>query len=167
METFSVTQCPYDLSLARLKTGSIFGALSDGAIEFLLSEGALEAYRSEEIVFSLGDQADSFYVVLHGSIGLFKQTKDKSTFIPFGEASIEFGDAVGYTTMIALDPRAADARAITTSLLLKVDSYTFGKFHDEFAFDFGILILNLSRDIARKFRLLSDAMAEADLSVKS
>lgn len=165
MNILSTDQCSYDISPARLKACSIFGALSDESINFLLTEASLQEYEKEEAIFSLGENSDCFYIVIEGSVGLFKLSADGKNMIDFGIAEVHFGEGIGYVTMIALKPRNTNTRALEKTLLLKVDAAAFHKFHDTFAFDFGIFILNLSRDIARKVHILSGTMADAELTV--
>lgn len=160
MNVLTLDQCPYDISIAHLKNASIFGALSDSAIEYLLSESILEEYEDGELVFEDKAKSECFYVVLDGSVGFSKQVDGVDKPINFGVATVGFGEALGYVTMIALTPRASDAKALKKTLLLNVNCQVFGAMHDAFAFDFGILILNLSRDMARKIRIISDIMAE-------
>ncbi|ADZ90804.1 cyclic nucleotide-binding domain-containing protein [Marinomonas mediterranea] len=165
MKKLNIHDCPYDLSIERLKTASIFGALGPDAIEFLLTNGNLEEFEEGETVFEKDEVADGFYIILDGEIELFKDKEAYEKAMKFGEGSIGFGEELGYCTMIALLPRAANARTSKKTLVLKVDSYVFGQFHDYYAFDFGILILNLSRDMARKLRLLSGTLSEHDITV--
>lgn len=167
MKVLTVNECSCDISAKHLQTGSIFGALSHDAIDFLLSSASLQEYEKNEAVFTLDEHSDCFYIILDGSVGLFKLVDDNKKQIDFGISTVKFGEAVGYVTMIALQPRNADARALEKTLLLKVDSMAFNKMHDAFAFNFGIFILNLSRDLARKIYMLSGTMANAELSVNS
>ncbi|TDO99723.1 cyclic nucleotide-binding domain-containing protein [Marinomonas balearica] len=164
MKTLFASDCGYDLSISRLKSASIFGALSPEAITFLLEHGALEELDEGEVLFKEDEVADAFYIVLDGSLKLCRGD-EKAADVKFGEGSIGFGEEIGYVTMIALHPRAADVIATQTTLVLKINSYVFGQFHDYHSFDFGILILNLSRDMARKLRMVSEALARHHIDV--
>ncbi|AEF54837.1 cyclic nucleotide-binding domain-containing protein [Marinomonas posidonica] len=167
MKTISLDECKLDISTERLKTASIFGALANDAVAFLFKHGVLEELEAGETLFYQDDVADAFYIVINGRIGLFRKQQGSEVAIRFGEGDIGFGEEIGYVTMIALLPRAADAMAMEPTLVLKIDSYTFGLFHDNHSFDFGILILNLSRDMARKLRLVGGTLAENGISIDS
>jgi CRP-like cAMP-binding protein len=156
MQTISIKQQLYDLSPATLKQGSIFGAISNSAIEFLLSEGKLCEFAAQEVIFHEGDAGDSFYILLYGDVAFYKGHAERPTLI----RTIVPGEALGYVTMIALSPRAGTARTEKNSLLLRIDSHVFAAFHDTHSFDFGIMILNLSRDMARQIQRLSGTIAD-------
>ena len=161
MNTINISHCPYNLETDMLKTGSIFGALSSSAIEFLLKEGELIHFDADEKIFSDNDKGDSFYVVIEGEASYFKEYAAHSNLI----RRVKFGEALGYVTMISLGPRQGYAVACTDALLLKIDCHVFGRLHEHYAFDFGILILNLSRDMARNIRKLSDTLTQANVDV--
>jgi len=62
--------------------------------------------------------------------------------------------------MIALHDRVGRAVAREDSVLLEISSDVFGELHRAYPLDFGLLTLNLARDMARVIRKLSDALVE-------
>jgi len=60
--------------------------------------------------------------------------------------------------MIALHDRVGNVYAKEDSLLLEISSQLFSDFHDHYPFDFGILLMNLSRDMARTIREISNTL---------
>ncbi|SBS31316.1 Cyclic nucleotide-binding domain protein [Marinomonas aquimarina] len=161
MNTVKTINCPYDLSAETLKTGSIFGALSPSAIEYLVNRGKLVHLDSGDVLFEDGDKGDSFYIIITGTLCYYQDNATATSLI----RRVTFGQALGYVTMISLSPRNGYANADGDTVILEVDYNVFGEFHDKFAFDFGILILNLSRDMARNIQILSHTLAEAGVSV--
>ncbi|WP_067219987.1 Crp/Fnr family transcriptional regulator [Marinomonas gallaica] len=161
MNTVNAKNCPYDLSPETLKTGSIFGALSPSSIEYLVHRGDLIELKAGEQLFKDDDKGDNFYIIIEGTLCYYRDSDDASSLI----RRVSFGQALGYVTMISLSSRNGHAVAETDSVLLKIDYNVFGEFHDRFAFDFGILILNLSRDMARNVQVLSRTLADAGISV--
>ncbi|WP_219702008.1 cyclic nucleotide-binding domain-containing protein [Marinomonas lutimaris] len=162
MKTVLVKESQYDISPAHLKEGSIFGALSDTSIQFLLDEGILHKVAKGDEVFSYGSKGGSFHTVLHGKLDFYKQHGDKK----LRTRTICFGEAIGFVSMIALHERAGSLYTLEECLLLEISSQLFSDFHDKYPFDFGILLMNLSRDMARTIRVLSNAMVESDVIVK-
>lgn len=168
MKIMNPQQCGYDLTLEALKMGSIFGALSDGAIQFLLSHSQLQEYQKGEPIYSQGDVADYFFAVLHGAVDVSKRPKKRdSDYREYSieEVQIQFGESLGFGEMIALTPRVADAWAGEKSLLMKIDWDLLNSIHEEHPFDFGILILNLSRNIARIIIALAEGLAAQGITV--
>jgi CRP-like cAMP-binding protein len=127
------------------KNGSTFGALSDEAIRFLLTRGRILSLADGEALFHIGDVADSFFVVLQGQLDGFRESHSKE--VPV--LTISFGEQVGYVSMIGLFQRLADGRAHGPTIMLEITSDVFYQMHEELPFDFGILMLNLAREIAR------------------
>lgn len=161
MNTIHIKNCPYDLSADTLKTGSIFGALSSSSIDFLVHHGFIKHLDDGEQLFADGDKGDSFYIILEGALSYYRDSNDAASLI----RHVSFGQALGYVHMISLSPRSGYATANGDTVLLEIDYNIFGEFHDRFAFDFGILILNLSRDMARNIQILSQTLANAGISV--
>lgn len=161
MNTVDIHNCPYDLCIETLKTGSIFGALSASSIDFLLNQGNMLHLAEGENLFEDGDKGDSFYIVIEGTLAFYRDNTVCSSLI----RRVSFGEAMGYVTMISLSKRNGFAVADSDCVLLEIDYQVFGEFHERFSFDFGILILNLSRDMARNIQVLSHTLAEASVSV--
>lgn len=161
MNTVSTKNCPYDLCADTLKTGSIFGALSASAIDYLVGRGKLVHLEKDEVLFNDGDKGDSFYIIITGTLCYYQDNETNTSLI----RKVSFGQALGYVTMISLSPRNGYAKADDDTVILEVDYNVFGEFHDHFAFDFGILIMNLSRDMARNIQILSRTLANAGVSV--
>lgn len=162
MKTVLAKESQYDISPAHLKEGSIFGALSEPSIQFLLNEGVLHKVTKGDEIFSYGSKGGSFHTVLYGKLDFYKQHGDKK----LRTRTICFGEAIGFVSMIALHERVGSLCAIEDSLLLEISSQLFSDFHDQYPFDFGILLMNLSRDMARTIRVLSNALVESDVVVK-
>ena len=161
MNTVNTKNCPYDLTADTLKTGSIFGALSASSIDYLVNRGKLLHLKENEQLFGDGDKGDSFFIIIEGALSYYRDQGDASSLI----RRVTFGQALGYVTMISLSPRNGYAVADSDVVILEIDYSVFGEFHDRFAFDFGILILNLSRDMARNIQILSHTIADAGISV--
>ena len=140
-----------------LRTLSAFGALSDAAIRFLLTRGRLVSLADGEHLFRTGDAADSFFVLLQGQLDCSRESDNED--VPI--LKVAFGEQIGYVSMIGLFQRLGDGRAHGPTVLLEVSSDLFHQLHEEFAFDFGILMLNLSREMARAIRVLIGDLVNA------
>jgi CRP-like cAMP-binding protein len=162
MKTVLAKNTQYDISSSHLKEGSIFGALSDSSITFLLESGALHQASKGEEIFAHGSKGNSFHTVLYGTLDFYKQHGEKKT----RTRTIQFGEAIGFVSMIALHERVGNLYALEDCLLLEISSQLFSDLHDKYPFDFGILLMNLSRDMARTIRVLSNSLVENDVVVK-
>jgi CRP-like cAMP-binding protein len=145
-----------EVGLESFKRGSTFGALSDEAIRFLLTRGRILSLADGEALFHVGDKADSFFVALEGQLDGFRESHSKE--VPV--LTITFGEQAGYVSMIGLFQRIADAQAHGPTVMLEITSAVFHQMHEELPFDFGILMLNLSREMAQAFNKVTDHLIE-------
>lgn len=136
--------------LERFKAGSTFGALSDAAIGFLLRSGRIFSLDDGELLFHGGDDSDCFYIVLEGQLDTSRKVAGGIVAI----RTIRAGEQIGYVSMIGLFERLGDGCANGTTIVLEISSGLFYQLHEDYPFDFGILMLNLSREMARSTRFL-------------
>lgn len=127
---------------------SVFGALPESEILWLLEHGELFSLETGESLFLHGDRGDSFFVILKGSLEYYKYHDGSYAYI----RNYAQGEQIGFVSMIALHDRVGKAIASEESLILKVDSNLFHEFHLHAPMEFGILVMNLARDMARSFR---------------
>ena len=157
----SLSVIPFDqikteVNAALLKNGSIFGALSEDSINFLLNQGDICQLEAGDRIFEYGDKCGNFYVVCKGAIDFHKQHNDERVHT----RTAGFGEELGFVSMIALHDHAGFAVASVDSIVLKISSALFRELHKKYPFDFGIMSLNLARDMARTIRRLSNTLVE-------
>ena len=145
-----------DWGLDYFKGGATFGALSDEAIRLLLTRGRIVSLANGEEL----DEADGFFVVLQGQLDCFRARDNEQ--VPI--LSVTFGEQIGYVSMTGLFRRLGSGRAHGPTALLHVRSNLFYQLHEELPFDFGILMLNLSREMARAFRKVTEDLVDACVS---
>ncbi|GGK72255.1 Crp/Fnr family transcriptional regulator [Amphritea balenae] len=140
------------------KNASTFGALSDDALLFLLDKSDILLAQTGDRIFSFGDPVDCFYVVLDGRVGFYKPCRGGRTHI----RDYEFGMEVGFMAMIGLHDRAGDGDAEELTLLLRVSTAVFSEIQQKLPNDFGILLLNLAREMARRLRDADNRLADVE-----
>lgn len=144
------------IAVDQLSDGSIFGALSNEAIKFLLHSGNVISLDKGDQLFRLGEQGDHFFIVLNGKLGFIKHHKEKS----FPTRTVEYGEALAFVSMIALHDHTGDAIALEDSLVLEITPQLYGELHQQYPSDFGIMTLNLARDMARTIRKLNNMIVK-------
>ena len=158
MQQISCSELFKQCSLEQLNNGSIFGAISEDCIWFLLSECSLYKVRAGNRVFDYGEKGDSFFVVCKGCLSFISRHEGES----FHTRNIQFGEESGFVSMIALQDRSGYTVAREDSIVLQIPSSLFSELHMEYPFDFGIITLNLARDMARNIlKLRSTLMKNA------
>lgn len=156
MKTITAKAIHNSLPQEKIRQGSLFGALTDDCINFILKEGRILELGQGEKAFDSGDSGNAFFVVLEGSLSFVKLHNGKL----YSTRDIGFGEEVGFVAMIALHNHAGYAVANCDSRVLEVTSDLFARIHENYPFDFGIITLNLARDMARNIRKLSNALVE-------
>jgi len=145
MKQLSVEEFERLIDPADLAGGSIFGALCPEATLFLLKQGAIYRVAKDEAVYNYGDRGDRFYIVCSGAINFLKYHKGEFHHV----RTAVFGQEVGFVAMIALHKEGGSAVAKEDSIVLQITSDLFQEFHQAYPLDFGLMTLNLARDMAR------------------
>ena len=156
MRQISVQDVISQMDPETLQGGSIFGALSAEATRFLLEEGKLYQVNSGDLLFEPGDPGNCFFVVCKGSVEFLKHHQGEYRYT----RTSEFGQEMGFVAMIGLHNRVGKAVVKEDGIVLEISSALFSKLHDRFPYDFGVLMFNLARDMARVIRKLGDVLVE-------
>ncbi|WP_432470467.1 Crp/Fnr family transcriptional regulator [Amphritea sp. HPY] len=159
MRTLIGSQLIEEFGISYFKECSTLGAVSEKAIKYLLDEGKVLQLEKGDFLFEYGDRCDCFYVVLKGAIPFFKYHEGRSTYI----RDYVFGEEIGFVAMIGLHDRTGSAKAGQDSIVLEVSSTLFYELHEIFPIDFGLLLLNLAREMSRVIRIISNKLVDYDI----
>jgi CRP/FNR family cyclic AMP-dependent transcriptional regulator len=107
----------------------LFQGLTPPQLELIAGCGSNVRYREGELLFHDGDQADTFYVLRHGSVAL-------ETFVPARGAvtleTLEAGEVVGWSWLFPPHRWHFDARAVS---LVRATSFDGACLRDKCADD--------------------------------
>lgn len=156
MTPISKAEFVQQVPLKQLCTASILGAISEDAISFLLETGCIYRADKGEKIFGYGDKGSSFFIVGHGQVDFYKHHNGESLLT----REVTFGTELGFVSMIALHDRTGEAFAHEDSIVIEISSDVFAQFHEKYPFDFGIITLNLARDMARTLRSLANSLVD-------
>merc|ERR1712087_984559 len=95
-------------------------SLSDSELRMLGELCAYQAIEEGEVVFSQGDEAQSFFILLHGSVTVSVDDKPIATLGP--------GDHFGETALVINELRSATVKAMERCLLVHISKVHFGDF---------------------------------------
>ncbi len=160
MRTLDGRQLIEQLGIDYFKAGSSFGALSDQAIRFVIEQGVVLQLDKGDKLFSYGDPGDSFYIVLKGRIEYLKPRGNGFTHV----RDYTFGQEFGCVAMIGLHDRAGDHIAPEESVVVQVTSGLFHALQEALPKDFGLFLLNLSREMARRLRESDSKLVENEIN---
>ena len=142
--------------LEQLKELSTFGALSSETIRWLLEEGRISRLAPGESLFKPGSRGDSFFVILDGHVAYYRPGRDQYAYI----RDYNKGQQIGFSNTLALHDRVGMAIATATVLALEIDYRLFNRLRLEFPPEFGLLMLNLARELARTIRNVDDIIVD-------
>lgn len=135
---------------------STFGALSEEMVTRLLREGNIFELEAGDTLYRVGSAVDEFYVILSGRIALYHHHNDRPALTHYYET----GQQIGYVGLIALHKRKGTALADMKCTILSISKKQYFDLHRASPETFGLLTLNLARDMARTIGEMGDLIAE-------
>ena len=154
MEILAADETIDKLGWTCLNELSTFGALSNGVIIELFHEGVIRHYQKGEYVTRLDQVAEDFQVVLSGCVAYYRRFEGCDVLTrQFGQ-----GEQVGFDLMIGLLNHNGTDVAQQESLVLDISREQFFKLHVDFPADFGLLMINLARELAREIEILENVI---------
>lgn len=136
---------------------STFGALSDDSVRYLLRQGRLLQLEPREVLYRPGDAANGFFVVLSGTLAFYKhfRTYDVLT------RHFSVGEALSFDAMIGLQPRSGTSVAVVPLKVLEVGVGLFQDMQLYFPADFGLIMINLAREMSREIAALEQVIGQS------
>jgi len=156
MEILDAGETLETLGIDFLNELSTFGALSNEAIVNLLDNGVIKHFARGEYVTRLDQVASEFQVLLRGRVAYYKCFEGRDVLT----RHFNQGDQIGFDLMIGLLNHNGTDVAVEDSLILDISSEQFYRLHVEFPADFGLLMINLSRELAREIEILEDVIGK-------
>jgi CRP-like cAMP-binding protein len=155
VETVESSDVIEELGLAYFNELATFGALSDEVIEGLLRGGTITRYRVGEYLSRFGESATSFFVVLQGRFAYYKHCENHAVLTRY----FHTGEQSGFDLMIGMIPHNGTDVAVEESLFLEISREQFYDLHVEHPGEFGLLMINLSRELSREIEMLEDVIS--------
>lgn len=156
MERITTQTLLTSCELSQLANASVFGALPESAIRWLLDHGVIRRFNAADELFSPAQPGNSFHIILQGSVAYYKFHDGRYAYI----RTFNPGEQIGFVSMIALHDRVGRAEACEAVISLEIDSDTFHDFHLSQPMEFGILMMNLAREMARTLRKTNNILVE-------
>ncbi len=157
MGTVSADSLIEQLGASYFRELSTFGALSDEAIWALLNLGAVRHREKGSCRDVSGLAPGQFYVVLQGNIAYY-QHRDGYDVLT---RHFRTGEQMAFDVMIDMRPVSGIEVAVEDSLVLSLTSDQFFQFHIDYPSEFGLLMINLSRELAREIAMLEKVIGDS------
>jgi CRP-like cAMP-binding protein len=156
MEFVEAAEVIESLGITYLQELSTFGALEPKVIVELVRNGKVQRLKKGEYISHFREKADDFQVVLQGKLAYYKRLEGHDVLTRY----FRQGEQMGFDEMIGLIARDGTDVAVEDSLVLNIDSNQFYNLHVEYPGEFGILMINLARELAREIEILEDVIGK-------
>ena len=139
-----------------LKSVPIFAGLDPLAVNIFLEQAEKLAFAPGGVIAREGEVSNSMFIIGKGSVRVVKHYGERNqTEI----AVLREKDFFGEMCILEPAPRAATAEAIEQSIIFRIQSSAFHRLYKEMPAQYGILMLNISRDLSRRLRHLDEVFA--------
>ncbi|MFZ9033113.1 MAG: Crp/Fnr family transcriptional regulator [Anaerohalosphaeraceae bacterium] len=140
--------------LAILNKISIFAGLSESQLYTLFQLLHKVTFRTNESIFEQGDQPDHIYIVKKGKVKLVVWEDET----PLELIVFEEGHCFGEASVIGIQPHKGSAIAVTDIELIVLSKKALMSIYESDKELFGILILNIAREVCRRLHSTDDIL---------
>jgi CRP-like cAMP-binding protein len=156
MQVLSADNVIESLGLPYLRNLSTFGALSSQIIVDMLGTGQIRQLDKGEYFARYGELATEFQVVLQGRIAFYKHSDVSDVLTRYFNA----GEQMGFDLMIGMIEHNGIDVATESTTVLDVSSDHFLDLHQKYPVDFGLLMINLTRELSREITMLEHVVGD-------
>jgi signal transduction histidine kinase len=108
--------------VADIRQGPLFANLPEDQVQCVLEMGSEVTLQSGEVLFSEGDAAQYFYILLEGNLQITKRSNGQE--FPLALHTVP-GTFTGEIPLLTSTPHIATARAVTATKVLRYNAVTF------------------------------------------
>lgn len=127
--------------------------LDEAALQYLGSMAGEERYEAGAYIVREGERGDRVFFVCEGRVQVVKA---HATSLPVTLAEMGPGDYFGEMSLVESVVRSASVVAVEPVRVFTLKSVNFYKLYQQQPGQYGIVVLNIARDLARRLRRLDD-----------
>jgi CRP/FNR family transcriptional regulator, cyclic AMP receptor protein len=142
---------------AELREIGLFGGLGEEALQHLASNLRIMNRGAGELVFAEGAEAREFYVLLRGDVEIFKVLKSGNE---ARLATLSPGQWFGEMSVFDVQRRSASVRTLVPCRFLVITSRDLDTLYRRDLKSYTLLVLNVTRELARRLRLVDELVAD-------
>ena len=131
----------------------LFTDLSEPALNMLILRSESASAPPGGLVVREGESNSHFFLTCAGSLRVYRQfgLPDQTELATLGP-----GDFFGEMCILEIVPRSATVQAVTQATFLTLRPTDFYILQEQMPDQYGVLLLNIARDLARRLRKLND-----------
>ena len=103
-----------------LKQGDLFWGMDKGFVKEAMDISSKETFEEGQFVFSEGDPAECFYVLIKGRIKLTLGEKSREVYVAY-----QPGEIIGWSALIGRETLSATAQCLEPTTVGKMDRNAF------------------------------------------
>lgn len=151
-----MTTSPMPDQIPDLRKTPILAGLDDAAVSFLAQRAVHERAPAGTVVLREGEPGNRLFLLTEGSVRICKQ---------FGKPNevelvqLHAADFFGEMCILETLPRSATVQAVTDVAYCTLGSLVFYHLYQNMPAQYGILLLNIARDLSRRLRRTDEAFA--------
>lgn len=131
----------------------VMAGLDEAALQFLGGLAREERYGAGDVIVREGERGDRVYFVRTGLVRVVKEPK--------GEPAVQLatfgpGDFFGEMSLVESVARSASVIATEPTRVFTLKSMDFYQLYRQRPDQYGIVVLNIARDLARRLRRLDE-----------
>ena len=147
---------PEFLNLA--KDVKIFHGLEPSELEIIIPYLQKCTFVEGDWVVKEGSDADSMYIICRGNVEVWKSAEGREQGFRLGE--LIAGDCFGEMALVDCQRRSASVLAQSDLVAYSLSYYAMGRIYEEAPRLYGLLIMNIAREISRRLRSSDKTVAE-------
>jgi len=157
VEILDASEVIESLGMHYLRELATFGALSDEVIVDLLKRGTIRQFKRGEYIARYAEVARDFHIVLRGKTAFYKHFEECDVLT----RHFREGEQIGFDLMIGLIPHDGTDVAVEDCQVLEISSTQFYRVHVNHPAQFGLLMINLARELSREIEMLEDVIGKS------
>ncbi|HKS36064.1 MAG TPA: cyclic nucleotide-binding domain-containing protein [Verrucomicrobiae bacterium] len=139
-----------------LRDVTIFAGLDDSALALLMERARKTIAPAGTVIVREGEPGNHLYLIASGSVRVCKRF-DRAEEVEL--ARLRVGDFFGEMCILETLPRTATVLTGSDAILYALPSVAFYDLFEKRPDQYGILILNIARDVSRRLRRLDEIFA--------
>ena len=137
---------------------SIFGGLNSNQLDEIYKLLKTSKYEKDEYIFKRGDVLSYIYIIKQGEVKMVIEDKDKGSFLEL--ISFKTGDCFGETSVIGIQSHSSNALVVKPTELIVIEPKQLLNIYETNKDLFGLLILNIARETARRLHQSNEALIQ-------
>jgi CRP-like cAMP-binding protein len=144
-----------DAVRAKLKAVPIFAGLNEAAVDYLWEQVTETKVAGGSVIIAEGEAGNRFFLVGEGSVRVCRHLGQPNE-IELGRLGM--GEFFGEMSILETLPRSASVQAVGDATVYSLNAMAFYGLFKAMPEQYGILILNMARDLSRRLRALEGVL---------